>query len=90
MLGVSAKVTNQMIDDDERTMTLRLDSVWSVGAAAEWQWTDSRSLKASLSYLNLGESPVTTPAIPVIGSLEGRFKSRDAILLQIGMTWGTL
>jgi long-chain fatty acid transport protein len=90
MLGVAGQVTNQIIDDDERTMTLRLDSVWTVGAAAEWQWTESRTLKASLSYLDLGEAPVTTPEIPIFGSLQGQFKSRDAILLQVGMTWGSL
>lgn len=90
MLGVSGQVTNQMIDDDERTMTLRLDSIWSVGAAAQWQWTDSRRLKASLSYLDLGDAPVTTPGIAGFGSLEGRFKSRNAFMLQIGMTWGAL
>ncbi len=90
MLGVSALATNQMIDDDERDITFRLDSVWSVGAAAEWQWTDSRSVKMSLSYLDLGDAPATTPAIPGVGSLEGEFKSRDAILLQVGVTWGSL
>jgi long-chain fatty acid transport protein len=90
MLGVSAMATNQIIDDDERGMTLRLDAVWSVAAAAEWQWTDTRTVKASLSYLDLGDAPVTSPDIPGVGALEGRFKSRDAILFQIGMTWGSL
>jgi long-chain fatty acid transport protein len=90
MLGVSALATNKMIDDDERAITFRLDSVWSVGAAAEWQWTDSRTVKFSLSYLDLGNAPVTTPEIPGVGSLSGEFNSRDAILLQVGMTWGSL
>jgi len=90
MAGVSAAATNQMIDDDERAVTFRLDAVWTVGAAAEWQWTDSRTVKMSLSYLDLGNAPATTPDIPGIGALEGKFKSRDAILLQVGLTWGSL
>lgn len=90
MLGVSGLVTNQMIDDEDRRMTLRLDELWSVGAAAEWQWTESRTLKMSLSYMGLGDAPVSTPEIPGFGSLEGRFESRDAILLQVGVTWGSL
>jgi long-chain fatty acid transport protein len=89
MLGISGMMTNQMIDDDERTMTLRLDSLWSVGAAAEWQWTDSRTVKLSVSYLGLDDAPVVTPSIPGVGSLEGEFKSRDTILFQLGMTWGS-
>ena len=90
MMGVSGLVTNQMIDDDDRTMTLRLDALWSVGAAAEWQWTESRSVKMSLSYMGLDDAPVSTADIPGYGSLEGKFKSRDTLLLQVGVTWGSL
>jgi long-chain fatty acid transport protein len=90
MLGVGALVTNQMIDDDERTMTLRLDALWSMGLAAEWRWTDSRSVKASVSYVGMGDAPVSTPSIPGFGSLEGRFTSRDTLLFQVGMSWNSL
>jgi long-chain fatty acid transport protein len=90
MLGVGGLATNQMIDDDERTMTLRLDAVWSLGLAAEWRWTDSRSVKVSVSYLGLGDAPVSTPAIPGFGSLDGRFTSRDTVILQVGMGWNSL
>lgn len=89
MLGVGALVTNQMIDDDERTMTLRLDALWSAGVAAEWQWTESRTVKMSLSYMGLDDAPVTTPDIPGVGPLQGKFTERDTVLLQIGMTWGS-
>lgn len=90
MLGVGGLVTNQMIDDDERTMTLRLDALWSLGLAAEWRWTDSRSVKMSISYMGMDDAPVTTPSLPVVGSLHGKFTSRDTVLLQIGMSWGSL
>jgi long-chain fatty acid transport protein len=90
LLGVGGAVSNQMIDDDARTMTLRLDSLWSLGIAAEWLWTDSRSVTMSMSYLGVGDAPVTTPSLPGLGSLEGRFTSRNTILFQIGMSWGSL
>ena len=90
LLGVGGAVTNQMIDDDERTMTLRLDSLWSLGFGAEWLWTDSRSVKMSLSYLAVDDAPVTTPSLPVLGSLEGEVTSRNTLLFQIGMSWGSL
>jgi long-chain fatty acid transport protein len=90
MLGVGGLVTNQMIDDDERTMTLRLDAVWSLGLAAQWRWTDSRSVRLSLSYIGIGSAPVSTPAIPGLGSLEGSFTSRDALLFQVGLSWNAL
>jgi long-chain fatty acid transport protein len=90
MLGVGGLVTNQMIDDDERTMTLRLDALWSLGLAAEWRWTDSRSVKISVSYVGMGDAPVSTPGIPGFGSLEGKFTSRDTLLFQVGVSWNSL
>ena len=90
MLGVSGLATNQMIDDDERTMTLRLDALWSAAIAAEWQWTESRTVKFSVAYMGLDDAPVTTPELPGLGSLEGEFTQRDTLLFQIGMTWGSL
>jgi long-chain fatty acid transport protein len=90
MLGVGGLITNQMIDDDERTMTLRLDALWSLGLAAEWRWTDARSVKFSVSYIGMDDAPVSTPSIPGFGSLEGRFTSRDTVLLQVGVSWNSL
>jgi long-chain fatty acid transport protein len=90
MLGLGALVTNQMVDDEDRTITLRLDALWSAGLAAEWQWTDSRKVKISMSYLKMDDAPVSTPSIPGVGSLQGKFESRDTLLLQIGMSWGSL
>ena len=90
MLGVGGLVTNQMIDDDQRTMTLRLDAMWSLGLAAEWQWTDSRRVNMSVSYFGMDDAPVTTAELPIVGSLQGEFTSRDTVLLQIGMSWGSL
>jgi long-chain fatty acid transport protein len=87
MLGVGGLVTNQMIDDDERTMTLRIDALWSLGLAAEWLWTDTRSVKMSVSYMGMDDAPVSTPSIPGFGSLEGKFTSRDTLLFQVGMSW---
>jgi long-chain fatty acid transport protein len=90
MLGIGVLVTNQMIDDDERTMTLRLDALWSLGLAAERRWTDSRSVKISVSYVGMGDAPVSTPSIPGFGSLEGKFTSRDTLLFQVGISWNSI
>ncbi len=87
MLGVGGLVTNQMVDDDERTMTLRIDALWSLGIAAEWLWTDTRSVKMSVSYMGMDDAPVSTPSIPRFGSLEGEFSSRGTLLFQLGMSW---
>ena len=78
-----------MIEDDNRTITLRLDSLWAVGIGIEWQWTDKRALSATLNYLEIGDAPVTSPDIPLIGSVTGRYSDRQTIWLQIGMNIGS-
>lgn len=90
MLGVGGLVTNQMIDDDERTMTLRLDTTWSAGVSAQWKWTPTRRVKMSVSYVGIDDAPVATPSLPIVGSLEGKFKSRDMLVFQLGVNWGSL
>ena len=90
MLGVSGLLTNQMIDDEDRTMTLRLDALWSAGIGAEWRWTDNRRVKFALSYMGLDDAPVQTADIPGVGSLEGKFEQRDTLLFQVGISWGDL
>ena len=90
MLGVGGAMTSDMVDDEDRTMTLRIDEIWTLGVAAEWQWTDSRSLRASVAYIGMDDGPVETPRIPQVGSLQGEYESRDIWQFQIGMSWGGL
>ncbi len=78
-----------MVDDDQRTLTLRLDSLWTVGVGVEWQWTPTRSVTANLSYIQLGDAPVTTPSIPGIGSVTGIYTDRGTIFLELGMSFGS-
>ena len=90
MLGVGGFYADDMVDDDQRTMTLRLDSVWSAGIGAEWRWTKDRSVTASLSYIGVGDAPVSTEELPIVGVLEGEFTSRNSWLLRIGVSFGSL
>ena len=89
-LGLGGLLTNQFIDDDERTSSLRLDSIWSLGMAAEWQWDAARRVKLSLSYLDFGDAPVDSDPIPGLGSYSGKYSSRGSLLFQLGVSWGSL
>ena len=88
-LGIGAMYIDDMVSDDKRMMTLRLDDVWVLGVGAEWQWTETRSLFAMLSYIQVGDAPITTDPIAGIGSVTGKYDSRGSILLQVGMDLGT-
>ena len=90
MLGIGGAITSDMVDDDERTMTLRIDEIWTLGVAAEFQWTEDRSIYASAAYIGMGDAPVETAEIPGLGSLQGEFDSRDIWQFQIGMSFGAL
>jgi long-chain fatty acid transport protein len=88
MLGVGGLVTSQMIDDEDRTMTLRLDAIWSLGVAAEWQWKPDYRVNASFSYMDFGDAPVTTDPIPGVGSFKGEYVDRATYLFQVSLKYG--
>ncbi len=90
MMGVNGIYVDDMIKDEERTMTLRLDSLWSLGAAAEWQWTDNRKVQFGLSYLALDDAPVNSPPVAGIGRVSGKFTSRDLFMLRVAVSFGGL
>ncbi len=77
-----------MIDDDQRTMTLRLDSLWAAGIGVEYQWTPTRAVSASLTYIQIDDAPVTSPSIPGIGSVNGVYTDRGIIFLELGVSLG--
>lgn len=87
-IGFGAMFIDDMIEDDNRTITLRLDSMWSAGIGLEWRWKDDRTISASLNYLEMDEAPTTSPSLPVVGSITGRFTDRQTIWLLVGMSLG--
>ena len=90
MLGVAGMYVDDMIEDDERTVTLRLDSLWSIDAAAEWRWREDRTVQMGFSYMEIGDAPVVTPAIPIVGPSQGKFTRREVIMLRFGLSFGGL
>ena len=88
-IGFGVLYVDDMLSDDNRTITLRLDSLWSAGVGIEWQWTEKRTVFANLNYMEIGDAPVTSPDIPGIGPVTGRYSDRQTIWLQAGMAFGT-
>jgi long-subunit fatty acid transport protein len=90
MLSVGGLYVHDMIEDEERDFTLRLDSIWSLGFAAEWQWTEERAIEVNFSYMTIGDAPIESPSIPALGSVIGEYSKRDIFLLRVGLKWGSL
>lgn len=87
-LGVGGFYVSDMLDDENRNMALRLDSMWSLGVGFEWQWKDNRAVTVSLNYLETGDAPVSTPDIPGIGSVTGAFTKRKTIYFRFAISLG--
>jgi long-chain fatty acid transport protein len=87
--GVGALYVDEMVDDENRSLTLRLDKTWAVGVGTEWQWKPDRSLFAMLTYIQPGDAPVTSTVLPIVGATTGEFSERRIFLLEIGMNIGS-
>lgn len=87
-VGVGVLYIGDMVDDDQRTLTLRLDSLWAAGIGVEWQWTPTRAISATLNYLQLDDAPVNSPDVPLVGSTTGEYTDRGTIFLELGMSFG--
>ena len=87
-MGIGGFYVSNMIDDENRTMALHLDSMWSLGVGFQWQWKNNRTVTASFNYLNAGDAPVSTPQIPSIGSVAGAFTKRQTIYFRVAISFG--
>ena len=89
LFAVAGVYVPEMVDDDNRQLSLRLDEAWGLGAGIEWRWSDNWRLDASISYVEIDDSPVTTDNIDAIGGpITGRFTDREFWLMQFGIEWG--
>lgn len=88
-IGFGFMITDDMVDDDERTMTLRLDSLWSAGVGIDWQWTDRRVVNVNLNYMKIDDAPVESPPLGPLGTVTGRYADRETIWLNVGLNFGT-
>ncbi|MEP4149126.1 MAG: outer membrane protein transport protein [Halioglobus sp.] len=90
MLSAGAMYVSDMVEDEDRIFLLRLDEMWGLGFAGEWQWTEDRTVDINFSYMTIGDAPIESPALPVVGAVTGEYSQRDIFILRIGISWGSL
>ena len=88
-IGFGFMYADDMVDDDERSMTLRLDSLWSAGVGIDWQWTDRRVVNVNLNYMKLDDAPIESPPLGPLGTVTGKYVDRETIWLNVGLNFGT-
>jgi long-chain fatty acid transport protein len=88
-IGLGALFVDDMVDDDERNMSVRVDSTWGLGVGIQWRWRDQRTVTANLGYLDGGDAPVTASSPGFIGEVSGRFTEQQTIFLQVAISMGS-
>ena len=88
-VGVGGTWVSQVVDDQNRTLTLRMDELWTLGAGFSWAWRPDRTIEFTLNYLEIGDAPVSTPSLPGIGSIEGRFTDRGTVYFRAALSFGS-
>ncbi len=85
--GLGVLYVHDPIDDDNRSVLLRADSLWGVGASIEHKRDDGMVIGANLSYLDTGDAPVTTPQLPIVGVIDGEYTDRTNLLFELYINW---
>ena len=86
-VGLGALYVHDPLDDDNRSVLLRADSLWGIGASIEHKRDDGMVIGANLSYLDTGDAPVETPQLPVVGVLDGQYTDRTNLLFEFYVAW---
>ena len=85
--GLGVLYVHDPIDDEDRSVLLRLDSLWGVGASIEYKRDNGMTFGANLSWLFTGDAPVETKNLPVVGVIDGEFTDRTNMLLEMYASW---
>lgn len=87
-LGIGGFFVSDFVGQANRTMAFRMDDIWSVGFGVKWRWRENRLINASLNYLTIGDAPVSSPVIPGLGQVVGRYTSRDTVYFRASISFG--
>jgi len=90
MLSAGGMYVSSMVEDDDRIFTLRMDEMWGLGFAGEWQWTEDRAVEVNFSYMTIGDAPIESPSVPLLGAVTGEYSQRDIFILRVALNWGAL
>jgi long-chain fatty acid transport protein len=83
--NVGAMYLTQPVSDDKRPLTMRIDSMWGVGAGLNYKLTEQRSVDLNANFIYLGEASVDTGSEPDTGRVVG--KSNDPYVIAIELTY---
>lgn len=82
-LKIGAFYTGDLLEDEDRSMALRVDRILGIGAGFERRLQNKNVLSINLNYMDLGEAPVILDDVDGVGMVSGRFTKRWALALDL-------
>ncbi len=86
-VGLGVLYVDDPVDEDNRNILLRLDSLWGLGASLEYRRDSGMTVGANMTWMDAGDAPVSTPLLPIIGAIEGEFTDRTNLLFEVYVSW---
>jgi long-chain fatty acid transport protein len=85
-LKFGALYVSNAVDDEDRTLSLRLDSIWGVGTGMTFE-KGEHLLDVNFNLYYLGKAPVDTGFSPVKGRVVGETSNPWAVALDVAWHW---
>ncbi len=71
------------VDDEYRDFSLRLGRVLAGGVGAEYALTENHIFGLNFNYVNMGDAPVDTEDVPLVGRISGEFDHNHTFLFDL-------
>jgi long-chain fatty acid transport protein len=75
------------VKDENRSFFLRLDRIIGIGIGTTYTLNQYKRIGINLNYYDLGEAPVETKNLPLVGSLTGEYSKNHAIAIELFYQW---
>jgi len=70
---------------EDRTASMRLDRMYGGGLGFEYNYWKDWTVAIDLTYIQFGDQEYSSPTIPAIGEVKGKYTTNYGILLGIGL-----
>jgi long-chain fatty acid transport protein len=86
-MQVGGLYLSEPVKDENRSLALRLDRIFGVGGGIRRTVNERHGFSLNLTYFDLGDAPVQTGDLPLVGTLRGEFDTHHAVLLDFTYRW---
>ena len=75
------------VEDKHRTFILRIDRIWGIGGGFLRRMGGNKSMSLNLNYYRLGDAPVETRDLPLVGQVTGEYSTNHALMIDFSFRW---